>query len=105
MTCTGIVLTARIYLPKWRAAGYEDENIMRRRHGTDDAEKLFSKSCGANPNADSKDKNHNVSGNVSRYMKSLALSRKANCGRARGAPATELNSGKFSRKKSKSTKS
>ena len=76
-----------MYLQKWRAAGYEDENIIQRRHTTDDAKKLFCKSRGANPNADSKYTNHNISGNVSGCMNSLALSRNANCGRAKGAPA------------------
>jgi len=39
MTCTGVVLTARYYLPKWSAGGYDDEDIFQKCHGTDDAEK------------------------------------------------------------------
>ena len=76
MTCLGVVLTTRTYLPMWSCDGYGGETIVQRRHGTDDMENLFCKSRGGNANANSKDTNHNVSGNISGCMNSLAFSQR-----------------------------
>ena len=99
MTCFGVVPSARFLLPLWESNGYADENIMQRRHGTDDLENLFCKSRGGNANANSKDTNHNVSGNVSGCMNSLALSSKANGARGKRFNNSELDSGKIKRVK------
>ena len=63
----------------WSRCGYNEENIVQRLHVTDDLENLFYKSRGGNPNANSKDTNHNVSGIISGYMNIIALSKKVNC--------------------------
>ena len=99
MTCFGVVLSARFLLPLWESNGYADENIMQRRHGTDDLENLFCKSRGGNANANSKDTNHNVSGNVSGCMNSLALSSKANGEWGKRFNNSEVDSGKIKRVK------
>ena len=99
LTCTGVVITARMYLPLWRAAGYEDENIIQRRHGTDDLENLFCKSRGANPNADVKGTHNVIAGSISGVMNSLAGSKKKNCGHGTHFNAKELDSGKIARQK------
>ena len=79
MTSLGVVLTARTYLPMWSRGGYNEENIVQRQHGTDDLENLLYKCHGGNLNVNSKDTNHNVSGIISGYMNSIALSKKVNC--------------------------
>ena len=94
----GVALTSRIYLKRWKEAGYNDEKIMQRRHGTDDCEKLFCKSRGNNPNADAKGTRHSCSGNIS-YMYALALSRKANCSRAKKSHTSAIAASKIARKK------
>ena len=99
MTSLGVVLTARTYLPMWSRGGNNDENIVQRWHGTDDWENLFCKSCGGNPNANSKDTNHDVSGIISGYMNSIALSKKANCTLGNCFSKTELDAEKIKRVK------
>ena len=99
LTCTGVLLTARIYLPMWRAAGYDDENIVQRRHGTDDLENLFCKSRGANPNADVKGTHNVIAGQISGVMNSMAGSKKKNCGRGTHFSARDLDSGKIQSRK------
>ena len=56
----------------WQAAGYNDESIVQRRHGTDDLENHFCKSRGANPNADVKGTHNVIAGSISGVMNSLA---------------------------------
>ena len=100
-TSLGVVLTARIYLPKWADDGYPDESIAQRRHGTDDVEKLFCKSRGGNANADTKGTNNMCSGTISGVMNDLAQSKKANCGKQKTYDKTELGGSKIQRKKFK----
>ena len=99
MTCLGVVLTTRTYLPMWSCDGYGGETIVQRRHGTDDMENLFCKSRGGNANANSKDTNHNVSGNISGCMNSIALSKRANGVRGNTFSNKELDTGKIKRVK------
>ena len=99
ITCTGVVLTSRIYLKKWSEAGYCDEKIVQKRHGTDDCEKLFCKSRGANPNADAKDTNHNCSGSLTTAMNAIAHSDGANCGRDKSVSPKEIIGSKIPRRK------
>ena len=79
MTCVGVIITARIYLPIWRAAGYNDENIVQRRYRTDDLEILFGKSRGANPNANVKGTHNLIAGSISGVMNSIVGSKNKNC--------------------------
>ena len=78
----------------WRAAGYKDENIVQRRHGTDDLENLFCKSRRANPNADVKGTHSLVAGSISGVMNSIAGSKNKNCGHGTHFSVTELDSAK-----------
>ena len=41
LMCIVIVITTIIYLPLLRAAGYEDENIIQGRHGTDNLDLIL----------------------------------------------------------------
>lgn len=97
-TCTGVVLTARYYLPKWEKAGYPDEDVQQRRATTDDVELLNSQSRGGNAAADAMATNSFMSGNISNALNSIAGSKKRNCGQANTVSTTELASSKIPRR-------
>lgn len=98
-TCFGVVLTARMLLPRWEKAGYKDETIVQRNHGTDDCENLFRKSRGANSNANAKDTGHIIAGVVGGAMNSLGGGKRKNCGAREYVSNKELDSGKIKRRK------